>query len=338
MLAQQPAQRGLGHNGGVLFDRRVRALGQAPQPAPLPRQIAIIVNPKARRASSALAEIVRQARELGLPAPTSLATTRSSPGRAQARQAIEAGADLVVVIGGDGTLREVAQVLAGTEVALGVIALGSGNVLAHNLHLAGRSTADQVSIALRGGQARLDVGWATLDGRAPEIFLTMAGIGRDARSVAHTKGGLKARLGPLAYGLAGLSEAVRGALAMRVQLDDQTPRNVLTWTVLAGITPAAPGGVLIHPEALADDGLLHVLEVPIRHPGQWLAVGWKGITHHRRPVAALRSRQARQLRVQPAQPQPVQLDGDVVADVHEMQVRTSPRALRVQLPVATKEK
>ncbi len=318
----------------MILHRSITVLGCPPEPAPPPRKVAIVVNPRAWRASTALAELLRRSRLLGLGLPEVLATTPESPGRDQAARAAHRGADLVVAIGGDGTLREVATSLAGTAICLGIIALGSGNVLAYNLGILGHDLADQAAIALTGPRAGLDVGWASCDSAAPEAFLTMAGIGRDASAVARTRGRLKARLGPFAYGLAGLGEALRAAVPMRVQRDDEPARNLMTWTVLAGITPAAPGGILIHPDGLLDDGLLDVLEVPIRHPGQWLPVGWKGISHHRRPVPALRSRQAHRLFVQPAGPQPVQLDGDVFQRVHELRIDLAARALAVRIPPA----
>lgn len=88
----------------------------------------VVVNPLARRASSAVAEVVGQCYRMGIDAPRSLATTREETGSQQARQAVEAGADVVLVIGGDGTVRQVARELAGTGIRLGIVALGSGNL------------------------------------------------------------------------------------------------------------------------------------------------------------------------------------------------------------------
>ncbi len=296
----------------------------------------VVVNPLARRASSALAELVRQCRELGIESPRSVATTPDDPGTGQARRAIADGADLIVVIGGDGTVREVAREVAGTSTRLAIVALGSGNVLAHNLGLARLDLAEQVRVALTGRSALLDLGLArltTADGHElEEPFLTMAGIGRDAETVANTELGSKLRWGWGAYALAGLRQALRPALAMQVSYDDEPPRSVLSWTILAGITPAAPGGVLIHRGAVADDGLFDVLEVPIRHPGQWLPVALKGLTHHGRRVAALRSRRAAKVVVRPVEPLPVQVDGDVVERVVRFETNLQPRTVRVQIP------
>ena len=148
----------------------------------------VVVNPLARRASSAVAEVVGQCYRMGIDAPRSLATTREETGSQQARQAVEAGADVVLVIGGDGTVRQVARELAGTGIRLGIVALGSGNVLAYNLGLTSLDLRTKVAIALSGPSTELDLGWArlqTVDGRQlDEPFLTMAGIGRDAKSIA----------------------------------------------------------------------------------------------------------------------------------------------------------
>lgn len=312
------------------------AVGQPAQPTPLTAHPFVVVNPIARHASSAIAEIVRQCRTFGIPTPQSLATTPEEPGSSQARQAIEAGADLVIAIGGDGTVRQVVRELAGTDVRLGIIALGSGNVLAHNLGLTGLDMPGQIAVALSGPTAVLDVGWARLvkaDGQVlDEPFLTMAGIGRDAQAIASTDRTAKMRLGWAAYALQGLAHAAHPPLPMRVQMDDLPGHDVDTWTVLAGITPTVPGGVTIYPDTQADDGFLDILEVPIRHPGQWVAVAVKGILHPRLPVSVLRYQKARRLRVRPIDPLPVQLDGDVVANVASLDARLRPRSLRVHVP------
>lgn len=302
----------------------------------------IVVNPLSRRASTAIAEIVRQARRAGLDAPRSVATTPDDPGARQAREAIEAGADLVIVIGGDGTVREVVRELAGTSTRLAIIALGSGNVLAHNFGITQLDLAAQVEVALRGPSLELDLGWARLvdasGGTHLEPFCTMAGIGRDARAVADTDTRAKLRFGWAAYALAGMREALRSALPMRVQVDDEPPRHVDTWTVLAGLTPGAPGGITIHPDVELNDGLFDILEVPIKHVAQWLPVAIKGLWQPGRKVSALRYSRGERLRVQPDEPQPVQLDGDVFTDVTSLDAVIEPRCLRVHVPASKEQR
>lgn len=296
----------------------------------------VVVNPLARRASSAVAEVVGQCYRMGIDAPRSLATSREEPGSQQARQAVEAGADVVVVIGGDGTVRQVARELAGTGIRLGVVALGSGNVLAYNLGLTSLDLRTKVAIALSGPSTELDLGWArlqTVDGRQlDEPFLTMAGIGRDAETVARTDLRAKVRIGAAAYALQGARQATRPALPMHVKVDDQPERAIVTWSVLAGLIRDAPGGLVVYPEARSDDGLMEVLEVPIKHWLQWLPVAAKGILSPDMDVAALRYRRAERLRVRPVNPAPVQLDGDVVTNVTSLQAWIQRRCLRVHLP------
>ncbi len=310
----------------------------SPQYAPLPIRVGIVVNPLSNHASSAISEIVRQCRDSNIETPRAYTTSAEDPGEGQARQCVADGADLVIAIGGDGTVREVAEALAGTDVRLGIIALGTGNVLASNLGLTKLSVGQQVATALRGPHTSLDLGQAhmrTTSGEEyTEPFLTMAGIGRDALAVQKTGIIAKKRTGWAAYALTGMVEALRPAIGMDVQLDDCDPVKTRCWTVLAGNTPAVLGGVLVYPGALADDGILEVLQVPLKRPDQWLPVAVKGLTGHDHPVGVLRYSSVSRLRVRPHQPLPVQVDGDVVEDVTELDVSVRKRCVQVQLPLS----
>jgi diacylglycerol kinase (ATP) len=131
------------------------------------------------------------------------------PGHAQtlAREAARAGATMVVAAGGDGTIAEVANGLLGSPARLGVIPLGSANVLAHELAL---------PFAPRGVAAALAFGrtrqlWPGLVCAADEsrLFVQMLGVGFDAHVVHHLSAPLKRILGRGAYALQTLRELVR---------------------------------------------------------------------------------------------------------------------------------
>jgi diacylglycerol kinase family enzyme len=130
-------------------------------------------------------------------------TTGPHTAGAIARDQIARGADLIVVAGGDGTINEAAEGMAGRRVPLGILPFGTANVLATELKL-GR---DPVSAAQRLAELRprrISLGHVLCDqGRVSRHFLLMAGIGLDAHIVYNIDAALKERAGKLAYWMAG---------------------------------------------------------------------------------------------------------------------------------------
>ena len=124
-----------------------------------------------------------------------------------ARQAVSDGAAQVVAAGGDGTIAEVAAGLAGSRTALGVIPLGTANVLAQELNLP--FSAQAIAAALAFGRTRtLWPGLAT-GPAGTRLFVQMVGVGLDAQVVHHLPRGLKRALGRGAYVLQTLREMAR---------------------------------------------------------------------------------------------------------------------------------
>lgn len=285
---------------------------------------------RSRRARDAVRAAVRD--------PLILETTPDSPGADQARQALAAGADRVLAAGGDGTVREVAGVLAGTGVPLGIVPVGTANLFALNLGLRG-SLESLVHAAVSGPVRYVDVGragWVARDS-APEqsIFLVMAGIGRDAETVAATRHDLKHRLGHLgwlAYLESGARHIARPPISLTVSVDERPPEELRVWTLLAGNAGRIPAGIEVFPGTVLDDGVLETLAMSARGPLDWVRAAQRGLGHSRRPAPGLRYGTARRLVVTPDRPRPVQLDGDVIDDVVRLTLTVARRALGVVAP------
>jgi diacylglycerol kinase family enzyme len=120
-------------------------------------------------------------------------TTEADTGAGQAQAAVTAGARLVLVCGGDGTVAACAGVLAGTGVAMAVVPVGTGNLLARNLDIP-LELADALDVAFGTAERVIDVLEA-----AEQRFVVMAGLGFDAALIRDTDDDLKERLGWLAY-------------------------------------------------------------------------------------------------------------------------------------------
>ena len=171
----------------------------------LRRFIHIIVNPAAGNRNRALLDrVVARLRAHG--ADVTIEETQA-PGHATelARAAARAGrADVIVAAGGDGTINEVARGLMGQGVPLGILPLGTANVLAIEIGL--RPQADEIAAMLRSGPAEL-IGTGLVDGA---VFLLMAGIGYDGVVVHGIDPRLKRLWGKGAFIWSGLKEWLRG--------------------------------------------------------------------------------------------------------------------------------
>lgn len=175
----------------------------------LDRRVAIIFNPVAGRRRPGLVEqVMAAATDAG--AVVSLHTTDAAGHAAAIARDLARSdtADVIVAAGGDGTINEVVNGMAASGLAdlppLGVVPLGTANVLAHELGLTG--SAARIGERLASGPARaVHAGMA--NGR---LFTMMAGVGMDARVVAGIDPALKRRIGKGAYALGGLREILAG--------------------------------------------------------------------------------------------------------------------------------
>ena len=132
-------------------------------------------------------------------------TTGPGAAGAIARDHIARGAGLIIAAGGDGTINEVVEGMVHSRVPLAILPAGTANVLAMEMKLGSR--LERVAERLEECRPhRIPVGRLTCDGgRVQRHFMLMAGIGLDAHIVHHVNGAVKARIGKLAYWLAGWS-------------------------------------------------------------------------------------------------------------------------------------
>jgi diacylglycerol kinase family enzyme len=285
-------------------------------------------------------------------APEFIETTADDPGTGQAAGAVRDGAALVVVCGGDGTIRAAADALAGTGVPLVVVPCGTGNLLARNLGLP-LTPATALDAALSGTPHRLDLGRIEGDGLAPTHFAAMSGAGLDAAMLEHTDDRAKSAVGWPAYVLATIGTLRTPRMRLTVRLDDGPVLHRTARMVLLANVGTVQGGLTLVPAARPDDGLLDLLILDPRGPGGWMrAVGilLRGHRHTPRPTTVdtpvpdgtgkrgvpVEFFTFRRAELAFAAPQSRELDGDPVSHGRRLAAEVRPGALTVLLP--TREK
>jgi len=155
--------------------------------------------------------------------PRILATDAAGHATELARDAAERGADLVLVLGGDGTVNEAANGLAYTGVPLGVLPAGTANVLAMELGL-GSHLGPAIERLAQCTAHSVAMGRLVVQAAPPRYFLCMAGAGLDAKIVYGTNAALKDRTGKLAYWAAGLKQFAGEIDHLDVRIQGQTHR------------------------------------------------------------------------------------------------------------------
>lgn len=249
-------------------------------------------------------------------------TTEADTGAGQAAAAVGAGAELVLVCGGDGTVAACAGALAGTGVAMALVPVGTGNLLARNLDIP-LEVSGALDVAFGTGERVIDVLEA-----GEQRFVVMAGLGFDAALMRDTDENLKDRIGWLAY-VGGMAKALRRTPRARftVTLDDGPPETSQAVGVLVGNVGQLEAGITLMPEASPDDGQLDVLVLAPRTARDWPVLAWRIL--RRRPDAGRQAeiRRGKMVHISCPVEVPVEFDGDFRGAATELRVQVLPSAL-----------
>jgi len=286
-----------------------------------------------RKIGNAVRETRRQLEAAGWSVDGALVTTKGQLRRGAAR-AVRHGADVVVAVGGDGAVLQVVQSLAGTQVALGIIPMGTGNLLAGNLGIP-KGVDEAVKVLVDGGRRKIDLGRLTAGGKQT-MFAVACGVGFDAEVMASTDPEEKEHLGKLAY----VVSAIRRQGQVRdvryeVTLDGVHHSMDATQVLVANFGGMG-AGVKTRLEVEPDDGLLDVLVIRASGPLGGLLAGWEALRQDEpgeSPEGHVFRTRARKVRVSTAKRRLVETDGSVAGKT-PIRVSVRPAALTVIVPPA----
>lgn len=290
----------------------------------------VIANPVARGSRAAVATLER----LGVD-DVRWTTDRMRAG-ALTQAALDEGASSLIVVGGDGTVRDAAERIVGGDVPLGIMPSGTANLFARNLDLPVRSHARAARIALEGTVGRIDLGRVELTthtGATTEhSFLVVVGIGHDASAVAAASLKRKRRLGWTAYVEAGVRRFAAPPFEVHARFDDTEASTSEAWTVLVHNAARIPAGLRIVPGTRPDDGFLHVAVVSPRRLAHWgrIAASGMGLARTEGILAHRRTHRV----VLESDDIPVQVDGDALGAIASLEAWIEPGVLPMRLGAA----
>ncbi len=320
----------------AFIDPRPRSTAAKAEPLPevyaSERRLAVILNPiKVEDVGQFRAVVGAMAKESGWTEPTWQYTTIEDPGTGMAEKAAVSGADLVIVCGGDGTVREVCAELAGTGIPVGIIPAGTGNLLARNLDVPLYIRA-AIDVALNGQDRAIDLVKVGGDGIEDTHFMVMAGMGFDAAIMEGVNEEIKKKIGWVAYVVSGLRSLMFPAIKVEIQIDDEEPSVHRARTVVVGNVGFLQAGMPLLPDATIDDG---ILDVVIIHPRQflsWITVASRVLRKSSVVDETLDRRTGSRVRVKASAPTPRQLDGDSIGEGRELWMECIHGRLLVRVP------
>jgi YegS/Rv2252/BmrU family lipid kinase len=273
-----------------------------------------------------LAELRSELAKHGIDKPLWFEVPKSRKAPKRVQQALDEGAELIVAWGGDGTVQRCIDVLAGGAATLAVIPAGTANLFASNLGIP-KDIAEAVEIALGGTSRKLDVG--RMQG---ERFGVMAGAGLDARMIRDADGGLKDRLGRLAYVWTGLKNARASAFRAKIQVDGTQWYEGEASLVLAGNLGEVFAGVEAFENADPDDGRLDLAIVHAEGLVEWARTAARAAVGKMSDSPFVQQTTAQTIEVKLDRKVPYELDGGERDPVKRFEIEVEPAAIEVRVP------
>jgi YegS/Rv2252/BmrU family lipid kinase len=301
-------------------------------------KICLVINPVAgpawRRRSAARMESWARGVVERHAAEASVAFTEGpGHGRVLAGQAVDAGADVVVAWGGDGTINEVASALVYSRGTLGIVPVGSGNGLARELGIP-RGPDDALAVALSGATRVIDAG--ELNGR---LFFNAAGVGFDAHVAEVFASCSGHRRGFTSYAAATIRELFRYQPSVyTIEADGKPVGNTRALLISVANTRQWGNGARIAPHAVMDDERLDLVAITARPPVLILAQIWRLFMGSIDTLSHVETRQIRSATIAAQPPAAAHVDGEPLGRPGRIEVRVRAGALRVRVPLHSPSK
>lgn len=311
---------------------------------------AVVYNPIKVDLPAIEAVVAREQQAAGWGKTLWFSTSKEDPGQDAAAKALAEDVEMIIVAGGDGTVRAVAEAVRERDVVLALLPSGTGNLLARNLKLTLDDLDHSIHSAFTGGDREIDLGMIEIK-RADEsvdkhAYLVMAGMGLDAKMLANTDDDLKAKIGWFAY-VKAIAIALRdkNQLRLRYSFDGGENKSMRAHTVIVGNCGSLQANLLLLPDAAVDDGVFDVLLLRPEGFTSWAQVLGKivwengilgrtplGKRFRSKEIDALNYVKAERMTMTLSRPEKIELDGDEFGDTIAVRTWIEPGALRVRVP------
>jgi diacylglycerol kinase (ATP) len=299
-----------------------------PDDAPRAATVAVVAH-SGKTLGGGLRELREKLAMAGIDDPLWFEVPKSKMAPKRVQLALEQGAHLVFVWGGDGMVQRCIDAMVGSEAVLAIIPAGTANLFASNLQIP-KDIAEAIAIGLTGSRHKFDVG--QING---EHFAVMAGAGLDALMIRDADGSLKDRLGRAAYVLTAAKNISASPVGTRVRLDGDKWFAGKASCVLVGNVGKIMGNVAAFPTAEPDDGILEIGIVTAEGRWQWSKTLARTAAGKAPTSPFVETARGRKFDVRFAKAIPYELDGGDRKKTRRLKIKVRPAAITVCVPAAT---
>ena len=241
-------------------------------------------------------------------------------------RALEEGADLLFVWGGDGMVQRCIDAVGDAGADIAIVPAGTANLLANNLGIP-EDIGEAVAVGLHGRRRRLDTG--RING---ERFAVMAGTGFDAQMIKDAGKAMKRKVGKAAYLWTGARHLSGDQVERRVRIDGEDWHDGLASCLLVANVGTILGGITAFPDAEPDDGRLEVGLVTADGLVQWTRVLARMVAGDASKSPLTRTTRARKVDVKIDRKVPYELDGGDRPKTKRLKIRVDPESISVCVP------
>jgi YegS/Rv2252/BmrU family lipid kinase len=242
------------------------------------------------------------------------------------RQAIDQGADLLFVWGGDGMVQRCIDAVGTEPVALAILPAGTGNLLARNLGVP-VDLERAVDVGLHGARRTIDVG--RVNGQR---FAVMAGTGLDALMIRDADRSLKDRYGRVAYVWTGAKHLRLKPFRAKIDVDGTRWFEGPSGCILVGNVGKVFGGIEAFDDASPEDGLLELGVVTAKGVTQWTRALVRTAVGSADRSKFVQTTKAKKIRIELDRKMPYELDGGDEKAVDRLKIRVEPAAVTICVP------